>query len=297
MFDTIGFIGLGMMGAPMSKRLLDAGYKIVGFDVSHDALERARTEGITIASSPRGVAEQCGLVITMLANSEIVEKVVLGADGVITGAVQGAVLIDMTSAYPMSTRKIAAELEKQHISMLDAPVSGGVSGAEQGTLSIIAGGDNEIFERCLPIFEVLGKNIFHMGSLGSGHSMKAINNFLSACSVVATAEAVVVATKAGLDPNKVVEVLQVSTGRNYATDRKFPKFVLPRTFDDGFRVDLLSKDLDIFTRLARELGVPTFTAHTVHQIYHFALSHGYGQKGHTSIVQLIEEWAGVEIKG
>lgn len=292
----IGFIGLGMMGGPMSKRLYEAGYKVVGYDISPAACEMAGKNGIEIASSPKTVAEQCNVIISMLTNSEIVEKVVLGPNGIMGSASDEATLLDMTSAYPMSTLKIGKELKKKNINMLDAPVSGGVVGAERGTLSIIVGGDPTVFDQCRPILEILGKNIFYMGPLGSGHTMKAINNFLSACSVVATAEAVTLAAKAGLEPQKVVDVLQVSTGRNYATEWKFPKFVLPRTFDDGFRLELLSKDLDIMTRLARELHVPTFTAHTVQQIYNFALGHGFAEKGHTSVVQLMEEWAGIEIQ-
>jgi 3-hydroxyisobutyrate dehydrogenase-like beta-hydroxyacid dehydrogenase len=136
-----------------------------------------------------------------------------------------------------------------------------------------------------------------MGAIGSGDTMKAVNNFLSGCSVAATSEALALATKAGLNPKKVVDVLQVSTGRNYATEWKFPKFVLPRKFDDGFSIELLNKDLDILTRLARELGVPMFIAHTVQQIFNFAISQGYGAKGHTAIALLIEEWAGVKIEG
>ena len=296
MFESIGFIGLGMMGIPMSKQLLDAGYKVVGYDVDPDACNQARANGADVASSPKEVSEKCNPVITIVPNSDIVEKVVLGSEGVMAGAGEGDVLIDMTTAYPMSTLKIAKELEKKGMRMLDAPVSGGVVGAEKGSLSIIVGGDTDLFEQCRPLFEVMGKNIFHMGAVGSGHIMKAVNNFLSGCSMVATSEAVALATKAGLEPKKVVDVLQVSTGRSYATEWKFPRFVLPRKFDDGFRIELFNKDLDILTRLARELGVPMFTAHTIHQIFSFAMSQGYGPKGHTAIAQLIEEWAGVKME-
>lgn len=296
MFESIGFIGLGMMGIPMSKHLLDAGYNVVGYDVDPEACKKAKANGAEIASSPREVAQRGNPVITILPNSEIVEDVVLGDDGVMAGAAEGSVLIEMTTAYPMSTLKIAKELEKKGMRMLDAPVSGGVVGAEKGTLSIIVGGDQDLFEKCKPLFESMGKNIFYMGGVGSGHTMKAVNNFLSGCSMVATSEAVALATKAGLDPKRVVDVLQVSTGRSYSTELKFPKFVLTRQFDDGFRIELFNKDLEILTRLGRELKVPMFTANMIHQIFNFALSQGYGPKGHTSIAQLIEEWAGVKIE-
>jgi 3-hydroxyisobutyrate dehydrogenase-like beta-hydroxyacid dehydrogenase len=297
MFEHIGFIGLGMMGIRMSKRLIDAGHKVVGYDIDPDALERAKANGAETARTPGEVGERCNPVITIVPNSEIVEKVVLGPDGVVQGAGDGDVLIDMTTACPVSTLKVARELEKRGIRMLDAPVSGGVVGAEKGTLSIMVGGEFELFEQCRPLFEAMGKKLFYMGAIGSGDTMKAVNNFLSGCSVAATSEALALATKAGLNPKKVVDVLQVSTGRNYATEWKFPKFVLPRKFDDGFSIELLNKDLDILTRLARELGVPMFIAHTVQQIFNFAISQGYGAKGHTAIALLIEEWAGVKIEG
>jgi 3-hydroxyisobutyrate dehydrogenase-like beta-hydroxyacid dehydrogenase len=221
---------------------------------------------------------------------------VLGSDGVIQGAGDGDILIEMTTAYPMSTIKIAKIVETKGIKMLDAPVSGGIVGAEKGTLSIIVGGDIAIFEQCMPLFKVMGQNIFHMGRIGAGHTMKAVNNFLSGCSMVATSEAVALATKAGLEPKKVVDVLQVSNGRSYATEWKFPRFVLPRKFDDGFRIELFNKDLDIVTQLARELGLPMFMANTVQQIFSLAMSQGYGLKGHTAIAQLIEEWAGIKME-
>ncbi len=297
MFEYIGFIGLGLMGLPMSKHLVDKGYKVVGLDIDPKAVEQAKRNGLEMASSPREVAEKCNPVITIVPNSDDVEEVVLGPKGVIEGAGEGDVLIDMTTAYPMSTLKVAKELGEKGVRMLDAPVSGGVAGAEKGTLSIIVGGEEELFEQCKPLFQDMGKNIFHMGEVGSGHVMKAVNNFLSGCSMVATSEAVALAVKAGLNAKKVVDVLQVSTGRSWSTEWKFPRFVLPRKFDDGFRIELFDKDLDILTRLARELGVPMFMAHTVQQIFNFAKSQGYGPKGHTAITQLIEEWAGVKIEG
>jgi 3-hydroxyisobutyrate dehydrogenase len=297
MFDCIGFLGVGMMGNPMSKRLVEAGYEVIAYDIDQTALKRVKGFGVNVAESPKEVSEKGNPVITMLPDSNAVESAVLGSDGLIHGGKEGDILIDMTTAYPMSTIKIAAELAKKGMLMLDAPVSGGVIGAERGSLSIMVGGELTVLEDCRPILQVLGTNIFHMGEVGSGHIMKAVNNFLSACSVIATSEALSLAIKAGLDPVKVINVLQVSSGRNYATDFKFPRFVLTRSFDDGFRVELLNKDLDILTRLARDLSVPMFTANIVQQIVGLAMSKGYAEMGHTSIAKLIEEYAGVEIKG
>lgn len=279
----------------MSRRLLQAGYNLVAFDVDQQALERAQDLGAQAAGSPQEVARQCRTVITIVPNSNIVEQVVLGPEGLLQGAQEGDVLMEMTTAYPMSTLKVAERLRQRGVNMIDAPVSGGVVGAEAGTLSIMVGGEAQLVERVRPLLEAMGKNIFHMGPVGAGHAMKAVNNVLSACSMAATSEAVALAVKVGLDAKKVVDVLQVSTGRSYATEWKFPRFVLPRRFDDGFTIELFNKDLDICTRMARELGVPMFMAHTVQQLFSFAQAKGMGPEGHTAIAKLIEGWAGVTI--
>jgi 3-hydroxyisobutyrate dehydrogenase len=296
-FESIGFIGVGMMGTPMLRNLVGAGYRVVAYDIDPEAMRRAVEGGAEAASSVGEVTERCNPVITILPKSDDVEEVVLGPGGILEHGREGLVLIEMTTAYPLSTEKIAGILAGNGMRVLDAPVSGGVSGAEKGTLSIMVGGDKDTFETCRLLLEAMGRNIFHMGSVGSGHTMKAVNNFLSACSMTATSEALAIATKAGLKPSRVVDVLQVSSGRSYATDFKFPRYVLPRTFDDGFRLELLDKDLGILTRLGREIGAPTFIASTVQQIVSLAARQGYGKRGHTSISEFIERWAGVRIEG
>ncbi len=296
-FGKVGFIGVGTMGTPMTRRLVEAGYQVVAYDIDPQALQRARDLGAGTRSSPKELAQHCNPIITMLPDSSIIENVVLGEGGIIEGAQKDGVLIDMSTAYPMSTIMLSKQLGKKGMHMLDAPVAGGVSGAEQGTLTIMMGGDSRLVEQYRPLFQVLGKNLFHMGETGAGHTMKAANNFLSACYMAATSEAVALATKAGLNPKTVVEVLQVSSGKSNASDVKFPKFVLTRTFADGFRTELFYKDLDITTSLSRELQVPMLVANTVQQLYALALSQGYGSKGHTSIARMIEEWARVKMEG
>ena len=297
MFERIGFIGVGMMGTPMARRLVEAGYKLVAYDIDPAAMRRAEEMGAETAASPREVAERCNPVITILPKSSDVEEVVLGPGGILEGGLEGLVLIEMTTAYPLSTRRIAAALAARGMRMLDAPVSGGVVGAERGTLSIMVGGEPELFEECRPLLEAMGGKIFHMGAIGSGHTMKAVNNFLSAASMIATSEALAISTKAGLDPRRVIEVLQVSSGRSWSTDFKFPRYVLPRTFDDGFRIELQDKDLGILTRLAEELGAPALVAGVVRQIVGLAMAEGYDKRGHTAIAEMIEGWAGVRIEG
>jgi 3-hydroxyisobutyrate dehydrogenase len=296
MFDSVGLIGVGQMGTPMVRRLLEAGYHVLAHDIDPEAFKRAHDLGAETAPSPRVIGERCNPIITILPNSDIVREVVLGSEGVLEGAKEGDILIEMTTGYPFTTKQIAKRLKEKSVEIIDAPVSGGVVGAEKGTLSIMVGGDYNSVERCMPILKTLGKNIFHMGGIGAGHTMKAVNNFLSAASMVATSEALTLATKADLDPAKVIEVLQVSSGRNYATDFKFPKYVLTGEFNDGFRMELQNKDLKIFTDIGKDLGTPIFTASIIQQIISLAVNQGYGKRGHTSITEFIENWGGVKIR-
>ncbi|MGE5254060.1 MAG: NAD(P)-dependent oxidoreductase, partial [Planctomycetaceae bacterium] len=233
MKEKVGFIGLGAMGVPMSQRLLEAGYPLVVFDVRKEAVETIVKKGARGAASSKEVAEQCGKVITIVPNSEAVEQVVFAPAGLLEGMKAGSVLMEMTSAYPPSTLKVNQALAAKGVHMIDAPVSGGVVGAVAGTLSVMVGGDEEIFESCRPILSVMGKNLFYIGGIGFGHALKAINNFLSATTLAATSEALILASKMGISPQWAVEVLQVSTGRSYSTELKIPKFVLPRTFNSG----------------------------------------------------------------
>lgn len=297
MEGKLGFIGLGNMGAPMAANLLKAGYELVVHDIRPEPVEAAVKLGAKKGSSPREVAGICSAVITILPTSKEVEEVVLGDNGIMAGAREGSVVIEMSTSYPGSTLKINRLLSERGMRMLDAPVSGGVKGAVAGTLSVMVGGDEELFREFKPVFEAMGKNVFHLGDVGAGHTMKAINNFLSACSMIATSEAVVLAAKAGLDPTRVVNLLQVSSGRSYSTDYKFPTFVLPRTFNAGFPIKLLHKDLDILVRLGRELNVPMFVANMVEQMFSYACSQGKGDLDHTAIIKVLEEWTGVEVRG
>ncbi|MGQ9694583.1 MAG: NAD(P)-dependent oxidoreductase [Thermodesulfobacteriota bacterium] len=296
MSEKIGFIGLGAMGQPMSKRLLAAGYKLVVYDLRKEAMEVLVQKGAEAANSVKEVAEKCRKVITIVPNSEAVEKLVFGAQGFLEGAQAGDILIEMTSAYPPSTLKINEALKVKGVHMIDAPVSGGVIGAEAGTLSIMVGGDEAIFGTCRPILSVMGKNLFYMGGIGAGHAMKAINNFLSATSLAATSEAIILATKLGLNPQRVVEVLQVSTGRSYSTEIKFPKYILPRTYNSGFALGLMYKDIDTVTRMAREYKIPMFLAHLVQQIFGLALAKNGEKEDHTVIFSCLEDLANLSAK-
>jgi 3-hydroxyisobutyrate dehydrogenase-like beta-hydroxyacid dehydrogenase len=291
MEERVGFIGLGAMGQPMSRRLLEAGFPLVIYDVRKEAMETPIKKGAQGASSPKEVAEKCRKVITIVPNSDAVEQVVFAAGGLLEGLKAGDVLVEMTSAYPPSTLKVHQALAAEGAHMIDAPVSGGVVGAEAGTLSVMVGGDEKIFESCRPILSVMGKNLFYIGGIGFGHALKAINNFLSATTMAATSEAVILASKLGLSPQRVIEVLQVSTGRSYSTELKFPKFVLPRTFNSGFTMELMHKDINTVTRMAREYKVPMFIANLIQELFGSALIHGEGKMDHTAIFSFLEDLA------
>jgi 3-hydroxyisobutyrate dehydrogenase len=296
MEEKVGFIGLGAMGQPMSQRLLEAGYSLVVYDIRAEAVKPLVQKGAAGASSVREVAEKCRKVITIVPNSDAVEQVVLAPGGLLEGVQAGDILMEMTSAYPPSTLKVHQALAAKGATMIDAPVSGGVVGAVAGTLSIMVGGDEKIFESCRPILSAMGKNLFYLGGIGSGHGLKAINNFLSATTMAATSEAVILASKLGLSPQRVVEVLQVSTGRSYATELKFPKFVLPRTFNSGFTMELMHKDLNTVTRMAREYKVPMFMANLVQEMFGYALAYGDKKMDHTAIFSCLEDLAKVKVE-
>ena len=296
MKPAIGFIGIGAMGKPMLQNLLKAGYKVVVYDIKEKATEELVRAGAEKTSSPQDVARYSSVVITMLPASPDVEAVVLGSEGVIEGAKSGDIVIDMSSSYPASTKIICEQLAVKGIRMLDAPVSGGTKGAHEGTLTIMVGGEEKDYEECRPILEAMGQNIYYLGKIGAGHTVKALNNLCSACSMVITSEALVLATKLGLTPEKVIDVINSSSGRSWSSQFKFPTFVLNNTFNSGFSIDLMNKDLEIATRLGRELHIPMFVGALVQQLYNYAVGHGAGDECHTTIIKFIEDWGGVKVR-
>jgi 3-hydroxyisobutyrate dehydrogenase len=255
--ETIGFVGLGNMGAPMARRLAGAGYRLIVADAVPAAVEKFRAgTKADVAASLKDLGAACRLIITMLPDGKIVRSVLMGESGIAAGLTPSAIVIDMTSASPVGTRELGVELAARGISLLDAPVSGGVGRAAEGKLSIMAGGDPEVLARCKPILETMGQ-VFLTGAAGSGHAMKALNNYLSAANLAIAAEAVLAGERFGLDPDLMIRIFNASTGRNTATDHKYPKFVLPRTFDSGFSLGLMAKDLRLALELANDSGSPT----------------------------------------
>lgn len=258
----IGFIGIGAMGAPMAARLVQAGHSVAVFDAKPGVAERFAAE--TGAAAPRSLKEavqDVHLTITMLRTSGDVEDVLLGS-GAASTLTPGTAIIDMTSGSPKVTQTIAAELQSRGIAMLDAPVSGGIKGAREGALTVMVGGPEAEFQRWLPLLHVFGPTIFHVGPIGAGQAIKALNNFVSAAGLTAAAEAVLIGKRFGLDPAQMIDIINVSSGRNHSTENKFKSAILPGTYAGGFALDLMLKDISIAMDLAQQTETAAELGHT-----------------------------------
>jgi 3-hydroxyisobutyrate dehydrogenase len=290
--ERIGFVGLGNMGAPMARHLAAAGFHVVAADSNPAALEHfCSTAQCDRARSLAELGRSCRLVITMLPDGGAVRRVLLGADGVAAGLAPGSVALDMSSAEPVGTRALAAELADASIALVDAPVSGGVKRAVAGTLAIMAGGEPAAIARCRRVLAALGQ-VFCAGASGSGHAVKALNNYLSAVALAATAEAMMAGESFGIDPRVMLEILNHSTGRNTATEQKYPAFVLPRTFDSGFALGLMAKDLRIALGLAEAVGTPAALLSECAGLWNAAERRLGGNADNTDIVRYLEALRG-----
>ena len=262
----VGFVGLGRMGRPMAGQLVRAGFAVTGFDVDRSAAERfcSETSAATATSLAR-LGEASDVVITMVANGEVVREVILGASvaegdmaapRLIDSLRPGSIVIDMSSSAPTGTRRLGDILAARSVALLDAPVSGGVVRAAAGTLAIMAGGDPPTIARCRPLLDAMGERVFATGPLGSGHALKALNNLVSAAGLLAAAEALLVGRRFGLDPSVMIDVFNASTARNNSTENKFKQFVFSRRFSSGFSLALMVKDLATALDLAEATGTP-----------------------------------------
>ena len=297
MNKRVGFIGLGNMGTPMTQRLIEAGYEVWGYDVRPELVEALREAGGRGAVSIGKDAENTPVILLCLPDSNVVEKVIEGEGGLLETGKAGLLIFDMSSSYPPSTVRLGDLLKAKGIDFLDAPVSGGVRGAVAGKLTVMVGGDERLSEKWEGLLRVFGTNIFHIGTLGMGHTLKALNNLLSASSLLATSEVIILATRLGLDTNRVIEVLNQSTGQSNATETKFPEFILPKTFDSGFPVGLLRKDTSIALRLAKEAKIPMHSGKIVEQLLTYATLTGAADWDHTEMIRILEEWTGEKVQG
>jgi len=295
MSEHLGFIGVGRMGGPMAGRLIDAGHKLTIFDTSRAVIQPLLARSAVAAASARELAAAVETVIVSLPTPDIVREVALGENGIAAGD-RVKTVIDLSTTGPRMTQAIAADLKAKGIALVDSPVSGGVSGAQKGTLAVMVACDRPLFERLEPVLKVFGK-VFYIGARpGMGQTMKLANNLLSATAMAISSEAIVMGVKAGLDPQVMVDVINSGSGRNTATLDKFPRSVLPRSFDYGFATGLMYKDVKLCLEEAEALGVQMWVGAAVRQLWQFANSELGPASDFTAIVKCIEAWAGVEVK-
>ncbi|MDF2499592.1 MAG: 2-hydroxy-3-oxopropionate reductase [Anaerosporomusa subterranea] len=290
----IGFIGLGIMGKPMSKNLLKAGYDLVVLDKNQSAVAEVVAAGAKSAATPKAVAEQTDIIITMLPNSPHVKEVVLGNEGVIEGAKVGAVVIDMSSIAPLVSREVAAKLRDAGIELLDAPVSGGEPKAIDGTLSVMVGGKETIFNKCYDIMKAMAGSVVLTGDVGAGNVTKLANQVIVALNIAAMSEALVLASKAGVEPELVYKAIRGGLAGSTVLDAKAP-LVMDRKFNPGFRINLHIKDLNNVLETSHEIGVPLPLTSAVMEILQALKVDGMGDLDHSALVRYYEKLAQVEV--
>jgi 3-hydroxyisobutyrate dehydrogenase-like beta-hydroxyacid dehydrogenase len=296
MATTVGFIGVGKMGAPMAMRLMRAGHEVHVCDRDISAVEALVKAGVHRAGSPREVADKASLVFLSLPNPQIVESVVLGADGLIGGKALKRV-VDFSTIGPRTAQLVAKALEAKAIVYADAPVSGGVKGATEGTLAVMVSCPKSVYIELEPVLKTFGK-LFHLGEkAGQAQTMKLANNLLAAAAIVLSSEAMVMGVKAGLDPKVMLDVINSGTGRNSATQDKFPRAILPGTFDFGFATGLSYKDVRLCVDEAESLGVPMIAGAAVREMLAVTQAMYGAESDFTSICRVVESWAGVEVRG
>ena len=293
----VGYVGIGNMGGPMAANLARAGNEVVIGDLNQSAVDAFTTEHETArpANGLAAVGQEAEAVFTCLPNGKIVAEAVLGEGGIAEGMAEGSVLVDMSSSAPMGTIDLGKTLLERGIRMVDAPVSGGVPRAVEGTIAIMVGGAKEDIEKVRPALETMGGQIFETGGLGSAHAMKSINNVLSATNLLVGIEALVVGKKFGLDPQNMVDILNFSSGKNSATESKLKEYVLSREFNSGFSMDLMIKDVATALDLADEMGVPWQIGSTIHEMYQAARNHMIDNADNSDIARWIEANGGIEL--
>jgi len=296
----LGFIGIGVMGRPMTLNLLKAGHSVTIYARHPEKAEVQEViqAGAKLAPSPRAVAIASEIVITMVPNSPQVEEVVTGPQGLLEGARKGLIIVDMSTIAPSVSRQMAEAAKARGVHFLDAPVSGGSQGAINGTLSIMVGGEQKIFEQVRPVFEAMGKkeSIFYVGGHGSGEVVKLINNLLAANIAAAIAETFVLGVKAGGDVDTIAKIVGASTGASWQLANQFPLRAFNGSFKPGFMTDLMHKDLGLGLDLAAELQSPLPLSGLTRQMYEMARAAGYGKDDYTSILKVLEQEAGVEVR-
>jgi 2-hydroxy-3-oxopropionate reductase len=291
---TVGYIGLGLMGAPMARNLMKAGHKLVVHNRSRAIVDELAAEGATPASSPKKVAAQVDVVFTNLPDSPDVELVALGPDGILSGAHSGLIMIDNSTIKPETSRKIAARLAEAGVAALDAPVSGGDIGAKAGTLTIMVGGPEEAFKKALPLLQAIGKTITYIGESGAGQVTKAANQIMVVAQMVGMAEALVLAQKSGVNPQRVVAAISRGAAQCWALDNKAPR-IFRRELNPGFKAYMQHKDLNIVLDTGNAYGVPLPLTATAQQLYRAMLAAGNEGLDNSAVITVLEALAKVTV--
>lgn len=292
----VGFIGLGLMGKPMARNLMRAGYPLTIHNRSRGPVDELAAEGATPATTPKEVAEQVDVVITCLPDSPDVEQVTLGNNGIIQGGRPGLTVIDMSTIAPGVAVRIADELAERDIHWLDAPVSGGDVGAQQGTLAIMVGGDEAVFQDCLDLFQAMGQKIVHVGGPGAGQVTKVCNQIIAAGTIAAMSEALVLAAKAGADVERVIEAIRGGAARCWALEVRAPQ-ILRRELEPGFKAYMQYKDLNIVLDAGKTYQVALPVTGTVRELYTAMLAAGRGELDTSAVVTVLEDLAHVQVRG
>jgi 2-hydroxy-3-oxopropionate reductase len=292
----IGFIGLGIMGKPMAQNLLKAGHELIVYDIVTERMDELVKAGARKGSSSKDVAGKSDIVITMLPNSPHVREAVLGPNGVLEGARRGTILVDMSSIAPLASREIAAKVQEKGVEMLDAPVSGGEPKAIAGTLAIMVGGPQEVFEKVKGILAAMGSSVTRVGDIGSGNVAKLANQIIVALNIAAVSEAMVLATKAGVEPEKVFQAIRGGLAGSAVLEAKMP-LALKGNFKPGFRIELHIKDMANALDTAHELGVPVPLSSVVMEVLQALKADGKAGNDHGGIIQFYEQLAKVQVRG
>ena len=296
MEQSIAIVGLGNMGGRIARRLLQLGHVVGVYDANKETLKTFESLGAKSYGTLSALGAAHRFIVTVLPNADIVRQVVLGEGGLSSGMRPGTMLIDITTSIPEVTQEIASSLSRQDIMMIDAPVSGGVQKADNGTLTIMVGGSEQVVERARPILELIGSQIIHVGQVGAGHTAKALNNLITATTLAVTSEALALGVKMGVDAQQLLDVINSGSGRSAASETKFPQQVLSRAFKPGFSMSLMAKDVGIALGMAHRVQSPVWVSASVQKLWEYGVENGRGDMDHTAIALTVEEMANVEIK-
>ena len=295
MVDEVGFIGLGSMGGHMVRHLLRHGIRVHVCDTNPAAVSTAVASGAVAHGTPAGVADHADIVLVCLPTPDIVKHVALGPDGIIQGK-RARIYADHSTTGPTVAREVGEKLAALQIAVLDAPLAGGVAGAEAGTLSVMVSGAAWAFDRVRPAFSTFGRNVVQVGTeVGQGQILKLINNMIVGATLIASAEAILFGAKSGLDPKVILDMVNVSTGRSFTSEHILTKNILSRNFDFGFRLELMRKDLRLCLQEAEAAGIPMMTCSAAKQIYDLAFHRSGGADDMSNVVRQLEEWSGATI--